>query len=160
MSNINASLHVITVHNIEMCSVYLWTMVTAWFDARSRYRGGNYKLVRSQFITIHSPNRKCNNRLIVWLIDHDVCERNTWYSANTSMQYMLLHHAQLAIARVERGLIYDSSAHLFSAIIAASSSGVKSLTMLKVFRMASGVLPLIMEATLAQHKSNNGLRSM
>jgi hypothetical protein len=46
-----------------------------------------------------------------------------------------------------------SSAHLFSSLIYYSSSGVKSLMMLKVFLISSGVFPLIREATFAQAKS-------
>jgi len=55
---------------------------------------------------------------------------------------------------------YDSSAHLFSARTASSSSGVKSFVMLKVLRICSGVLPLIIEATFAHVRSSKGLISI
>merc|ERR1719182_1327368 len=55
---------------------------------------------------------------------------------------------------------YDSSHHLFSSRTLASSSGVKSFTILNVLRMSSGVLPLIMDATLAQVRSRSDLMSM
>ena len=49
---------------------------------------------------------------------------------------------------------YESSAHLFSARIASSSSGDISLTILNRLRISSGVLPLIMALTLQHAKSN------
>ena len=55
---------------------------------------------------------------------------------------------------------YGSSHHLFSSRTLASSSGEKSLTMLKTCRICSGVLPLIMEATLAHVRSRSGLMSI
>ena len=58
------------------------------------------------------------------------------------------------------GGLYASSHHLFSSRTCASSSGVKSLTMLKVLRISSGVLPLIIDATLAQVRSRSDLMSM
>ena len=60
----------------------------------------------------------------------------------------------------DEGPVYASSHHLFSSRTWASSSGVKSLTMLKVLRISSGVLPLIIEATVAQVRSRRGLMSM
>lgn len=54
---------------------------------------------------------------------------------------------------------YRSSAHSFSFLICASSSGVKSLTMLKSLRISSGCLPLIMLATDLHPTSNKGLMS-
>jgi len=56
--------------------------------------------------------------------------------------------------------IYASSHHLFSSRTCASSSGVKSLTMLNVLRISSGVFPLIIDATFAQVKSSKLLMSM
>lgn len=56
-------------------------------------------------------------------------------------------------------LIHRSSAHSFSFLIWASSSGVKSLTMLKALRISSGVLPLMMLATVLQPTSRRGLIS-
>lgn len=56
--------------------------------------------------------------------------------------------------------VYASSHHLFSSRTWASSSGEKSLVMLKVARISSGVLPLIIDATVAQVRSNSGLISM
>lgn len=52
-----------------------------------------------------------------------------------------------------------SSAHSFSRRIWSSSSGVKSHWMLKVLRISSGVLPLIMLATVLHPTSSSGLIS-
>ena len=55
--------------------------------------------------------------------------------------------------------VHRSSAHSFSFLICASSSGVKSFVMLKSFRISSGCLPLIMLATDLQPTSSKGLMS-
>ena len=52
-----------------------------------------------------------------------------------------------------------SSAHSFSRRIWSSSSGVKSFWMLKVLRISSGDLPLIMLATVLQPTSSRALMS-
>ncbi len=52
------------------------------------------------------------------------------------------------------------SAHLFSSRTASSSSGLKSLVMLNKIRICSGLLPLIMLATLAHVRSSSDLISM
>lgn len=52
-----------------------------------------------------------------------------------------------------------SSAHSFSRRIWSSSSGVKSFWMLKVLRISSGDLPLIMLATVLQPTSSRALIS-
>lgn len=57
-------------------------------------------------------------------------------------------------------VVYESSAHLFSALTASSSSGEKSFWILNLLRISSGVLPFIILATLAHVKSNNGLISI
>ena len=54
----------------------------------------------------------------------------------------------------------DSSAHLFSSMIWASSSGEKSFSMLKNFLVSTIVIPLIIEATLAHESSRSDLISM
>ena len=56
--------------------------------------------------------------------------------------------------------LHASSHHLFSSLTCASSSGVKSLTMLNVFLISSGVFPLIMDATVAHVRSSRLLMSM
>lgn len=56
--------------------------------------------------------------------------------------------------------VYRSSAHSFSLRICSSSSGVKSLVMLKVLRISSGDLPLIMLATVLHPTSSSALMSM
>lgn len=53
--------------------------------------------------------------------------------------------------------IYLSSAHSFSLRMAASSSGLKSLTMLNVFLNSSGDLCLIISAIILQPASKRGL---
>ena len=55
---------------------------------------------------------------------------------------------------------YASSHHLFSSRIWLSSSGVKSLMILNVSRICSGVFPLIILATFAHVKSNKDLISI
>ena len=50
-----------------------------------------------------------------------------------------------------------SNAHWFSRRTSSSSSGVKSFGMLKVLRISSGVLPLIMLATVRHVRSSSGL---
>ena len=52
-----------------------------------------------------------------------------------------------------------SSAHSFSRLIWSSSSGVKSFWILKVFRISSGVFPLIIFATVLHPTSRRGLIS-
>lgn len=54
-------------------------------------------------------------------------------------------------------LLYLSSAHSFSFLIAASSSGLKSFTMLNVFLNSSGDLCLIISAIILQPASKRGL---
>jgi len=54
---------------------------------------------------------------------------------------------------------YFSSHHSFSLRTCSSSAGVKSFLMLNVFRISSGVLPLIMFATVLQVTSNKPLMS-
>ena len=54
---------------------------------------------------------------------------------------------------------YFSSHHSFSLRTCSSSLGVKSFLMLKVLRISSGVLPLIMFATVLQVTSNRPLIS-
>ena len=53
----------------------------------------------------------------------------------------------------------DCSAHLFSSMICCSSSGEKSFSMLKNFRISWIDLFLISDATFAQESSSNGLIS-
>jgi len=55
--------------------------------------------------------------------------------------------------------IYFSSHHSFSLRTCSSSAGVKSFLMLNVFRISSGVLPLIMFATVLQVTSSRPLMS-
>lgn len=55
--------------------------------------------------------------------------------------------------------LYFSSHHWFSLRTWASSSSVKSFLMLKVFLISSGVLPLIMLATVLQVTSSRPLMS-
>ena len=50
---------------------------------------------------------------------------------------------------------HHSKAHWFSLLTSSSSSGVKSFLILKVFRISSGVFPLIMSATVWHVKSNS-----
>jgi len=50
-------------------------------------------------------------------------------------------------------MIRSEMRRTFSFLICASSSGVKSLTMLNNLRISSGVLPLIMFATVLQPTS-------
>lgn len=54
----------------------------------------------------------------------------------------------------------DSSAHLFSSIIWASSSGVKSFSILKNSLISGMVMPLMRDATLAHASSSKLLISM
>ena len=72
----------------------------------------------------------------------------------------LFNHKTTARKRYSASISYASSHHLFSSRTCASSSGVKSLTMLNVLRISSGVFPLIMEATFAHVKSRRLLMSM
>lgn len=53
-----------------------------------------------------------------------------------------------------------SNAHWFSLRTSSSSSCVKSFLMLNVLRISAGVFPLIIFATVWQHKSSNSLISM
>ena len=53
----------------------------------------------------------------------------------------------------------DSSAQRFSSMTWASSSGVKSFSILKNWRISCTLLPLIIEATLAHDSSRRGLMS-
>ena len=57
-------------------------------------------------------------------------------------------------------IFYASSSHGLSARTFASSSGVKSLSMLNVSRICAGVFPLIIDATFAHVRSRRGLISM
>ena len=52
-----------------------------------------------------------------------------------------------------------SNAHWFSLRTSSSSSGVKSFLMLNVLRISAGVFPLIIFATVWQHKSSKSLMS-
>lgn len=55
--------------------------------------------------------------------------------------------------------LYGSSHHSFSFLICSSSSGVKSFLILKVFRISSAFLPLIMLATVLQVTSSSPFMS-
>ncbi|RUS14414.1 hypothetical protein BC937DRAFT_93868 [Endogone sp. FLAS-F59071] len=68
-------------------------------------------------------------------------------------------NSRLAMRRVLHNALYFSSTHSFSLRTCSSSSGVKSLTILKVLRISSGDLPLIMLATVLQVRSRRGLIS-
>ena len=68
------------------------------------------------------------------------------------------HLASFARPIVSTKSIY-SNAHWFSLRTSSSSSGVKSFLMLKVVRISAGVFPLIMFATVWQHKSSKSLMS-
>ena len=57
------------------------------------------------------------------------------------------------------GRAAHSSAHSFSRRIWSSSSGVKSFVMLNVLRISSGVLPLIILATVLHPTSSKPLMS-
>lgn len=75
------------------------------------------------------------------------------------------HLAAIACVRAELDHGMDvfegtySSAHSFSRRIWSSSSGVKSFWMLKVLRISSGDLPLIMLATVLHPTSRRALIS-
>jgi len=63
-----------------------------------------------------------------------------------------------AFARV-MDITHFSSHHSFSLRTCSSSAGVKSFLMLNVLRISSGVLPLIMLATVLHVRSSRGLMS-
>ena len=69
-------------------------------------------------------------------------------------------HPDIVIGFTILAYRYASSHHLFSSRTWASSSGVKSLTILKVLRISSGVFPLIIDATAAHVKSKSGFMSI
>lgn len=87
-----------------------------------------------------------------------------WRQTNNCMQLLPTQNVSLICysrVGVQSDLILqDSSHHLFSSLTFASSSGVKSLTILKVFRISSGVLPLIIDATFAHVRSRSDLISI
>merc|ERR1719270_3183282 len=66
---------------------------------------------------------------------------------------------QIIICLTFNKLVYFSSHHSFSFLTCSSSLGVKSFLMLNVFRISSGVLPLIILATVLQVTSNKPLMS-
>ncbi len=63
------------------------------------------------------------------------------------------------LARINDSTGVYSNAHWFSLRTSSSSSGVKSFLMLNVLRISAGVFPLIIFATVWQHKSSNSLIS-
>src|SRR5579859_1955214 len=124
-----------------------------------RSTGNGAHLVHSsqdQFLS--SRNEYCHE-----LLQHDISNiRNT----QPSQQIEKLSKTR----PLPMPAIYLSSAHSFSFLICASSSGlpleppldwayVKSLVMLNVFLISSGDLPLIMFATVLQPVSRSGLIS-
>jgi len=65
-----------------------------------------------------------------------------------------------SLARTNDSTGVYSNAHWFSLRTSSSSSCVKSFLMLNVLRISAGVFPLIIFATVWQHKSSNSLISM
>ena len=64
-----------------------------------------------------------------------------------------------SLARTNDSTGVYSNAHWFSLRTSSSSSCVKSFLMLNVLRISAGVFPLIIFATVWQHKSSNSLIS-
>ena len=95
---------------------------------------------------------------IIWLVYLCVFFKSTKRETPVFLRPSVLQGyktKKIELSHVHRFLFaYASSHHLFSSRTCASSSGVKSLTMLKVFLISSGVLPFIIDATLAQVRSS------
>merc|ERR1712150_182711 len=90
-----------------------------------------------------------------------VCRTRTlFYSRFRDLQYIICEYRKDHIQRKKVnnwiGLFaHFSSHHSFSFLTCSSSAGVKSFLMLNVFLISSGVLPLIMLATVLQVTSSS-----
>lgn len=94
-----------------------------------------------------SINHNCSGLLSFFLLPQKIIDTHL----------VLISH--LLRAQSFQPMSIYSNAHWFSLRTSSSSSGVKSFLMLKVLRISAGVFPLIMFATVWQHKSSNSLMS-
>lgn len=100
--------------------------------------------------------RDCEPRVNAFNVD-GWCIRN----CRDSQVHMIRSQRLRLVSKLDQtaASLTHSSAHSFSLRIWSSSSGVKSFWMLKVLRISSGDLPLIMFATVLQPTSSSALMS-